>query len=438
VNTKFNQNITYRFRVTGGTTPVDTPVDITDIYLTDTDRESSLVVTVGGVNESKIVMDDLTPYYLIVINKNMILHHQYGSSTTNRLKLNGIIEFQIPVIIDQNVGQFYSIFDISNNSGTYRTFNDVSQNILSSNYTVYQYDTLSNVEYVRDISKNGYSYHHHMIDLSGRLHLITKSSTNYKYDIHHKNNSPIPVSNVFMNTNNLLENIDLNDLKSFLIYPNFQVVIGFNQTDPNTTKFHLGINELLTSEYITGTTTYKEIIYVQYMAINKYYIFVMHNGNNKVDLLIRDPSGNIENPFTLRTITYVDHYVRDNVFYLLGRETISATTKTILFVFMKGELLFESDIGDGNTTFGLGDLYYKDSPTSPTVLRLIEMSHDFIGVYRSDWNLVQISGTIPSYFDSTFKQKNVYYDNITNEIVKDRSKDWIGLKDANSGFYIKY
>jgi hypothetical protein len=105
---------------------------------------------------------------------------------------------------------------------------------------------------------------------------------------------------------------------------------------------------------------------------------------------------------------------------------------------MKGELLFENVIGDQNITFRFGDLYYTDNLTNPTMLRLIEMKHDFIGIYRSDFNLIQISGTIPSYFDSTFKQKNVYYDNVTNQIVKDQSKDWLGLKDANSGFYIKY
>jgi hypothetical protein len=173
------------------------------------------------------------------------------------------------------------------------------------------------------------------------------------------------------------------------------------------------------------------------MNKNKYYIYVM-NVNTIINLLINDSSGNILNPFTSRTIKYVDHYVRENVLYILGRETISSITNTILFVFMKGELLFESVIGDQNVTFGLGDLYYKDSPTTPTVLKLIEMNHDFIGIYRSDVNLVQISGTIPSYFDNTFKQKNVYYDNVTNQIVKDRSKDWVGLRDANSGFYIKY
>ena len=193
----------------------------------------------------------------------------------------------------------------------------------------------------------------------------------------------------------------------------------------------------MTSEYATGGVNYTEIIYLQFMNKNKYYIYVKNN-DNMVKLLINDPSGNILNPFTTRNVQYVEHYVRDNVFYLVGRETISATTNTILFVFMKGELLFENVIGDQNITFDLGDLYYTDNLANPTRLRLIEMNHDFIGIYRSDINLIQISGTIPSYFDSTFRQKNVYYDNVTNQIVKDRSKDWVGLKNANSGFYIKY
>jgi len=189
----------------------------------------------------------------------------------------------------------------------------------------------------------------------------------------------------------------------------------------------------LTSDYNVSSTNYKEIIHLQYMNKDKYYIYIKNNVDT-MSLLINDPSGNIHNPFTTRTVKYVVHYVRDNVLYIVGRET----TNTILFVFMKGELLFESVIGNENTTFDLGDLYYTDSSSNPTVLKLIEMNHDFIGVYRSDVDLIQISGTIPLYFDSTFQQKNVYYDNVTNQIVKDRSKDWVGLKDTNFGFYIKY
>lgn len=432
VSTKFDNNVTYKLKVSGNATPIGTNVVITDSVLNSNDVESVIESTIAGVNESKIVIENV-PHYLISINNNMILHHIYNSSTTLRLKLNNLTQLQPPFVIDQHSGQFYSVFH-TDIAGSYNTFLDISRNVSNLNYVVYQFDTTSNSEYVRDVVKNGYSYHHHMIDLSGRLHLITKSSTAYKYDIHNKNETPISVSNVFVENGPsfLVENMDLTDLRTFLIYPDIQIVVGLQKT-PTSTTFHLGINSLLYSSHPLGSSNYSEIIYIQYMEQNKYYIYVKDN-TNKVDLVIKDSSGNIPNPFDLRTVTHVDHYVRDNTFYLVGKEG----TNVILFVFMKGELLFESVIGDQNTTFELGDLYYKDSPSTPTFLKLIEMYHNFIGIYRSDVDLIQISGTIPSYFDSTFKQKNVYYDNITNDITKDRSKNWIGLKDSNSGFYIKY
>jgi hypothetical protein len=231
-----------------------------------------------------------------------------------------------------------------------------------------------------------------------------------------------------------LNSMELNDLKIFSIYPYFRVVIGMNFSGNVSTNFHLGIDDILNANYTIGYKNYSEIIYVQYMSISKYYIYVKDSVNN-VDLVIRDTSGNVQNPFSSRVIKYKDHFVRDNVFYLVGIEN---NTTVILFVFMKGELLFESVVGNQESTFGLGDLYYKDKSTNASVLKLIEMYHNFIGIYRYDVNLIQISGTVPDFFDNTYIQKNVYYDNITNQITDDRSKNWIGLKNSNLGFYIKY
>jgi hypothetical protein len=272
-----------------------------------------------------------------------------------------------------------------------------------------------------------------MIDSSGQLHLIMKNQTSYKYTIYNKNNVPVDVDNVFANNLYLLDNLELLDLKVFDIYPNLRIVIGMKR-DQGVTSFYLGINDEIFSDHVIGNSLYTEIIHLQYMNLNTYYIF-LKDGANRVKMEIQDASGNFGNAFESRTVYYVDHFVKKNLLYLIGSEGSDRK----LFVFMKGELLFENMIGNSDTTFGLGDLYFTDHPTNPSVLKFIKMEHEFIGIQRSDVDLIQISGTIPSYFSSkNFPQKNVYYDKITNDITTDRTKEWIGLKTFNSGFYIKY
>jgi hypothetical protein len=164
--------------------------------------------------------------------------------------------------------------------------------------------------------------------------------------------------------------------------------------------------------------------------------------SNRVGLIGRDTSDN----FILledRQLEFLDHYVQNNIYYVLVREN----DVYLLLVFMKGELLFESVIHYTLPQFGFGDLYFKNNPdnTQNDVIETkninwIKIKHSFIGIYRNDKDRIQISGTIPNYFENQiFNQKNVYFDSNLIKIVSDKSKDWIGFKKSNqNSFYIKY
>jgi hypothetical protein len=431
IQSLFYQGSHYRLSVTNQI--VSDSYTITDTLITpdyqltfDTNKSSvqKSILLVDSINQTKNV------YSSVAYNNNVILHHGVGSDT-KYLLVKGTQKFNSDMQIDQRTGQFYSILHLDA-SGTIRSFMDQSYNVLSSDdLIVYGYDFNLQKENFQKISQK--TYYHHTIDASGRLNLITKDNSQFNFYI--LDSSGVnQIYNVFNKTEYSINSIPLNDLKVFLIFPDTRLVVGLSKITLSTTKFYLGVDDLFTSEYIAGGS-FEEILFIQIQALNHYYIFVK-NSANRIKLVARDPSGNFNyNTFSNRDVIFKNHFIRENVYYVVGLEG----TKTILFIFMMGDLLFEYEVGDENISFGMTDYYYKDKFISPTKLNYLFIYHELIGIYRADINRVQISGNVPNYFvDINFPQRNVYFDKITQQITNDRTKQWIGLRDYNNNLYLKF
>jgi hypothetical protein len=423
---KFVNNINYRIIQSG--VPSST-TDIAESQPTINTIEAS--VNSDSVNQAKIILNESEMSYYILVNKsNSLLYLPSGSSTTYKINLSGLTKFN-DIHFDQQNNNFYAVFDTDIN-GSYSTFlSPTLRNVSTTNMVVYQYDVNNSQEYMQDVSKNGFSYHDHIIDGSGALHLVTKNTTQFKYIIYNKSLAPVIQNNVFAQTSISLDSVDLNDFRIFNIYPNFNIQIGL-KNNLNDTTLYIGINDNISVTQIVSAYPYSNILHLQYMDTTKYYIY-LKDSTDKLKMVIRDNSNNIYNHFDNRTIYFVDQYVKQNIYFIVGKEN----SNIILFVFMKGELLFEDTLGDLNTTFGLGDLYYKDNATNPTLISFIKIYSELIGIYNKEKDLIQISGDVPSYFTNNYNYKNVYFDNLTNRITSDRSKKWVGLKKPNNAFYIK-
>jgi hypothetical protein len=260
-----------------------------------------------------------------------------------------------------------------------------------------------------------------------------KNNNNYKYA---EINPSIPDfndrSSSILYNKNLETNNQLTDMRIFPLYPNDIVVVALNQTVTGASTYSVDIyvstiNTSISKKYILNTTySISKIVGVQFVSEYEVFVYVSTTSDNYIKQLLISQSS-IPNVLSSRSVVYKQIFVEDNIVYLVGTE--GGYTK--LFVYIKGELLFEKNIESGDVSISYGDLYYIKNSS----LTRVNPIDKFIGIYDISSNLIQISGTVPKFFTGNNSSliKNVYFNEKRHIIDTQYSSysKWIGIKTIN-------